>query len=497
MNKTKPVNVGQEIEIEIESLAPGGKGLGKVEGFPIFLERVCPGDRVLAKIFDVRKSFALASLEKLIKRSKHRQEPVCEVFDRCGGCQWQHIEYSAQLSFKRDILCQSIERIGNLDSSIANDTIGAEHQIQYRNKVQFPVQGQKGNIKAGYYERNSHTLVDIESCPVAPRELDQILSTTKKALNDENLSSYQEATHTGLVRHIVARQSIAKKDILLTLVINRKSENDIEPAILEKLKNVAKQVLSENPELVGVCLNLNGQKGNRILSDKTIKLTGEEFVHEILKSEKDSHSLEFKLSANSFFQVHSHQAVKLLESISEQIKAISGGKKLSIIDAYAGVGTISLWVANLADTVYAVESNKFAVKDGKVNAELNGIENVQFLEGLSEEILPKMNKDGIKADILILDPPRKGLSKTVLNTVLNWGPKHIIYVSCNPSTLARDLKELESNDNKSDEGKSSHIGYKTKRITPIDMFPQTYHVESIACLLKDIEDGSVRNLEKS
>lgn len=484
----QPVKKDQQINLSIESLAPGGKGVAKVDGFPVFIERSAPGDQVAASVYDVRKSFALAKIDQILESSQNRVEAPCDVYDRCGGCQWQHIDYQAQLKFKQDLVVQTLTRIGDLDKSIIEETVGTSNQMRYRNKVQFPVafNKDKRTLEAGYYERNSHVLVNINECPVQPEDLDKVLATTKVALSANKITAYDESTHSGLIRHILIRKSMALNEILLTLVINMNSMDEVDDALLQSFHNVESDLKANFENLVGFCINFNSRKGNRILGNETICLKGSNVIEEVLSSPDSADELlkkgiKFRLSSNSFFQIHSSQAVTLLDKIYQKVKETDVSDPI-IVDAYAGVGTIAMWLSNCADKLYAIEENPFAVSDGKVNQVTNGITNVEFMEGSAEEKLNEIIDSGIKVDILILDPPRKGLSSKALEATLKLAAEHIIYVSCNPSTLARDLKHLE-------DGKVANFGYKTQRVTPIDMFPQTYHVESLAYLkrIKPVE----------
>ncbi len=501
-----PVKKGESVKLQIESLAPGGQGVAKLNGFPIFVDRVAPQDSIEAEVYDQRKSFALAKTVKLLEPGPGRAEPVCPVFDRCGGCQWQHLSYAAQLEAKKEIVTQTLERIGGLDKTLVQEPLGAKHQIRYRNKVQFPVSisSKDGNLCAGYYEKNSHRLVDIDSCPVQPEDLDHMLACVKDACREQQLSVYDENTHDGLLRHIILRRSDANKEVLLTLVVNLKGTEELDDPLLKRFKTVAAKMMGTFPQVAGFCLNFNATRGNRILSDQTVCLVGSAVIEEVLQSKRyQEKRLRFRLSTNSFFQIHSDQTTVLLDKIREEIGELNKEAPPVVVDAYAGVGTIAMWLADGARTVYAIEENRFAVADGRNNVLLNGITNIDFREGKVEAVLQKLQEDGIEVDILVLDPPRKGLSESVIDSVLKIGPDKLIYVSCNPSTLARDLKKLEAGEIDESgrevdtaEGNTKNSGYKTVRVTPLDMFPQTYHVESVACLVRKNSDGSFRNLEK-
>ena len=500
--RSAPVSRGDRLVLTIESLAPGGQGVAKTDGFPVFLDRAAPKDKARAHIYDVRKSFALAKIEEILEASPDRITAPCPVYDRCGGCQWQHLNYDAQLAAKKEIVIQALTRIGGLNADLIQAPIGAAHQMRYRNKAQFPVRSEASGMVAGYFEKNSHSLVDIDSCPVQPEDLDEIFRLLKESCIRHAIQPYEEETHTGVLRHMLIRKSHSSGEALVTLVINLKGPEDLDKKLLEKFKAIAADLMNARPGVAGFCINFNSKRGNRILSDDTVCLVGSAVIEEVLES-KDRR-MRFRLSSNSFFQIHSEQNIVMLDKILEEVEQTCHESKPVIVDAYAGVGTIALWLAPLATMVYAVEENPFAAADGRTNALLNNAGNIDFREGKAEVVLEKFLDDGINIDILILDPPRKGLSESVLDSVLKLAPEHLIYVSCNPTTLARDLKLLEagltsekcSDGEEKEEEKISRSGYKTLRVTPIDMFPQTYHVESVASLKRSNSNGTVGNFQK-
>ncbi|HNB21809.1 MAG TPA: 23S rRNA (uracil(1939)-C(5))-methyltransferase RlmD [Candidatus Melainabacteria bacterium] len=516
------VRKGTLVELTITSMAPGGEAFGKADQLPVFISRGAPGDLAEVELYDVRKKFAKGKIERLIKPSADRVEPPCKLFKVCGGCQWQHISYEKQAEHKTSIVKQAISHIGGLDESIVQPCIGAEEPLYYRNKVQFPVRNPKGSnrILAGYFKQDSHELVNIKHCPVQSKELDFMLETVKDVLEEYDITAYDERTRKGLLRHIHARQSRADGNILLTLVLN--CSEDTEP---ETLGELADLIMVRDEKIVGVAANYNDRPGNRILGDKTRVIAGNAFIDEVLKTTNEKlpnklqSGLTFRLSATSFFQVNTEQAAKLLEIVYlEAYGQNSGGQKLStVIDAYAGVGAFSLWLSGGCDRLIAIEEYPQAVLDGRLNAENNGITNVEFVEGDVAGVLPQYSAISEKIELIVLDPPRKGLSPDTVTALLALAPERIIYVSCNPSTLARDLKYLaqgsvpasvsnnESGEDGTDaedtglepasagrgESKTGKFGYKTVRIQPIDLFPQTYHVESVATLERVLLDGSL------
>lgn len=482
---------GEVLEIVVESLANGGDGVGKVAGLPVFIDRAAVGDKLKVRLFDVRKDFARGAIEAIIEPSKERAQPPCKHFEVCGGCQWQHINYSAQAAHKEGLVRQALKHIGGQGDNdvviepIADAAGGGE--LHYRNKAQFPVQYVDGQYLAGYYGRGSHSLINVTECSIQPPAMDQVLDTCRQLLKKYKVHAYDEAKHKGLVRHINLRQSFADGKLLATFVVNHEAQKyskfkDNQDLVV--MLDVARDLVDAHKNIEGVVLNFNPEKGNRILGDDSLVLVGIEYVEEVLKTkradmpQKLREGLKLRLSSSSFFQVNSVQAVALLEIVADMAKsALADCAAPVVVDAYAGVGTIALWLSPFVHSVVAVEENKDAVSDGRANSLLNDLTNVEFVEGRVEEALSRLMTEGTLPDLLVVDPPRKGLSPEVLAAIKEHGPRHVIYVSCNPTTLARDLKLLSD---KGEKGESN--GYKAKRIKPVDLFPQTYHVESVVIL---------------
>jgi 23S rRNA (uracil1939-C5)-methyltransferase len=466
------LRAGDKVQLTIESIVPGGDGLGRYEGMPIFVARTASGDVAEIEIFDARKDFARGRVAKLIQPSTQRVEPPCKLFKVCGGCQWQHVNYEAQLNYKQEIVRQAIRRINNLSPDTVRSTIGAADNFFYRNKVQFPVKhpANSRRLLAGYYEQDSHELVNIKHCPVQPQTFDELLGQVKELAEANNITAYNEHMQKGLLRHICMRQG-ANGQLLLTLVVNLTSNKEL-PA---GLKQLADKIKSDNAQLAGICINFNDKPGNKIYGEVTQILSGQDFIEEHLASHLAQApqslrlGLNLKVSATSFFQIHHAQTEALLDVILETVLTdvpSSTDTLPVIVDAYAGVGTIALWLAGMASRVVAIEESPSAAKDAVENIKNNQASNVEFHRGKVEEVFPRLN---IKPDILILDPPRKGVARTVIEHTLKLKPKKVIYVSCNPATLARDLTELAEK-------------YKILSIQPIDMFPQTFHIESVSVL---------------
>lgn len=470
---------GQTVRLRIASLAPGGEGLSKEFGIPVFVNRVAPGDLVEVRLFDVRKQFAKGEVVALLEPSPLRADPPCPLFKVCGGCQWQHMGYTHQLEAKTDIVKQALRHIGKIDDSLVEPTIAGVNPLAYRNKAQFPVGmvAKTGRILAGYYKQNSHELINIKHCPVQPEPMDRALEATKEILQDLGISTYDEHTGQGMLRHIAERYSFALNKILLTIVLNVK---DPPPVLRDKFVAGAKQLMERVPEIVGVCANYNTAPGNRIMGDTTECLAGEPYVVEILRSaladapEVLKDGLKFRLASTSFFQVNSQQAAVLLDQVLRAAAPDFGRRISLVVDAYAGVGTMGMWLAPISERVIAIEEMSSSVNDGRVNLEINELTNVEFQQAKVEDQVPRLLAQGLKPEVVIVDPPRKGIDPDGLRSIVQLGADRIVYVSCNPATLSRDLRILEDN------------GYKTKRVQPIDMFPQTYHVESVTVLEKTL-----------
>jgi 23S rRNA (uracil1939-C5)-methyltransferase len=487
MTESKTLRKGDVLTLKIASLAPGGEGVSRDFGMPVFVNRVAPGDVAEVRLFDVRKDFARGEVVSLVEPSAVRTEPPCKIFKVCGGCQWQHIDYAAQLESKADILRQAIKHIGHLPPDLVLNTIGAVDPLFYRNKVQFPVEtvSGTGRILAGYFKEGSHELVNIKHCPVQPEPLDRVLEIAKEAVQDSNLTTYDEKTGRGMLRHIAMRYSFAYNRVLVTLVIN--AENASGPGLHQRLKGIAQVIMDRVSEVAGVLVNFNPARGNRIMGGGGEILLGESNITEVLRSNLPDappalrKGIQYQLSSLSFFQVNSKQASVLLDEVLLAVLGVEKGthgplgelpRIPLVIDAYAGVGTMALWLSSIAERVIAIEEFASAVRDGEMNRDLNGMTNVEFVEAKVEDDAPRMVNDGLRPNVILVDPPRKGLHPRGLSSLIELAPERIVYVSCNPSTLARDLRILEDN------------GYKTKRIQPVDMFPQTYHVESVTVLEK-------------
>lgn len=443
---------GQLVEITITDLSDTGEGVGRFEQRVVFVPDVVPGDRLIARLVHVKPQYATGKLHQLLEPSPHRIRPRCIVADKCGGCQWQHIEYEYQLEAKRNQVIQALERIGGMAAPPVDPVLSAGESSGYRNKVTYPLgMSATGQVQAGYYQKGSHRLVNLNQCPVQDERLNPLLAEIKLDIQQQGWRAYDETYHRGEVRHLSLRIGRRTGEILLTLVV--KSGN------LPGIEEQAQEWLSRYPQLAGVCINFNPARSNAIFGPETTCISGRPYVRE------EFAGLEFQLGPDTFFQVNTEAAEALLEAIASQLD-LQGNELL--IDAYCGIGTFTLPLALRVRQAIGLEVQPAAVELAKQNARTNNLTNVEFHAGEVEKLLPAA---GDRADIVLLDPPRKGCDRAVLDTLLQIRPQRIAYISCKPATLARDLKIL------------CEGGYQLLRVQPADFFPQTAHVECAAFLI--------------
>ena len=448
---------GEIKTFKIEDLAHGGDGVATAEnGMAVFISLTLPGDLVKAKINKIKKNYAFAELVEVLEAGAGRTEAPCPVYNDCGGCQLQHINYQKELEFKKNNIKQLIKRIAEIEDFKLREVLAADDDFRYRNKAQFPLKmNEDDQITAGFYKRGSHDIVPNHNCLIQHPLINRILRITLEELNKFQLSVYKENKLQGLLRHLVIRVGTCTNQALLVMVTNGDDFID---------KNlIARTLMRKIPELKGVVQNINSKNTNVIFGKEDMLLAGENKITEYIGQ------TAYLISARSFFQVNTMQAKKLYDTAAEYLGDDNSAR---VIDAFSGTGSIALYLADQAEKIYAVESLKSAVKDARKNAELNNITNVEFELGLVEDKLPELlTKDQI--DSIIFDPPRKGLDEKTIKLLLENELKKIIYISCNPATQARDLKSLKEK-------------YKLIEIQPVDLFPQTYHIESVALLkLKD------------
>jgi 23S rRNA (uracil1939-C5)-methyltransferase len=461
-NSTKvanPCQQGQLIEIEITDLADTGDGVGRFGELVVFVPDTVTGDRVLVRLVQVKSTYATGKLDTLLEASEHRIRANCIVADKCGGCQWQHVDYEYQLAAKQNQIIQALERIGGfsnlqVDEMLTGKIEGFPQFLGYRNKATYPVAiSATGQVQAGYYQKSTHKLVNLNQCPVQDPRLNPLLKEVKEDIHWRDWPVYDEKKHTGELRHLSLRIGRRTGEMLLTLIVRTGELPGIEQQAAEWLK--------QYPQLVGVCLNVNSAQTNVIFGAETRCIAGQSYLREKFAG------LNFQLRADTFFQVNTEAAEALLQVIVGELN-LQGGEVL--VDAYCGIGTFTLPLAKQVKIAIGLEVQPAAIEQAKLNAELNDLRNVDFQVGTVEDLLPTL---GLTPDIVLLDPPRKGCDRAVLETIKEMKPNRIVYVSCKPATLARDLKILCENGD-----------YKLARVQPADFFPQTSHVECAVFLVR-------------
>ncbi|MDR7074329.1 23S rRNA (uracil1939-C5)-methyltransferase [Fictibacillus barbaricus] len=449
-----PVHKNESYEVDILDLTHEGAGVARINGFTLFVPNTLPGERAKIKVVGIKKGFGFGRLEELIEPSPERVEPPCPIYKWCGGCQLQHLSYAGQLEYKRKQVEDVLTRIGKLENVPVLPTLGmGDEPWRYRNKAQVPVGEREGRIITGFYQKRSHEIVEMDSCIITGKTDDDAVQAVKEIVNKYNISAYNEEKHKGMLRHIIARYGKTTGDLMIVLVTNGKD--------LPKRKKIVEDITATLPEVKSIVQNVNTKRTNVIFGDETRVLWGAEYIYDFIGD------IKFAISARSFYQINPDQT-KVLYDQALKYAELNGNE--TVIDAYCGIGTISLFLAQKAKKVYGVEIVPEAIEDARRNAELNNITNAEFAVGKSEEVIPAWKKQGITPDVIVVDPPRKGCDEELLKTIIEMKPKRVVYVSCNPATLARDLRVLEDG------------GFKTMEVQPVDMFPQTTHCEAVARL---------------
>ena len=462
------VQKNQKLVVEIVDLSSEGAGVAKVEGYPIFVKDTLVGEKVEILVLRANKNYGFGKAINIIEASPDRVEPKCPVASKCGGCSIQHMSYDCQLRYKKNKVYQNLKRIGGFDNIEVEDTIGMDEPFYYRNKAQYPVGYDKGVI-AGFYAANSHRIIDFDNCYIGSKRNKEILNKVKNFIVENNITAYDETTGRGTVRHILIREGHFTGEIMVCLIVNG-SKFKYKTQLAEALKDVE--------GVKSVSVNYNTTKSNVILGNKVETVYGSDFIIDYIGD------LKFEISPLSFFQVNPIQTQKLYGKALEY--ADLNGEEI-VVDAYCGIGTISLFLAQKAKMVYGVEIVPQAIEDAKKNAKNNKIDNAEFYVGKSEEIVPELYKTkGVKPDVMVVDPPRKGCEESLLNLMLQMQPKRIVYVSCDSATLARDLKILCATNE-----------YEIKKVQPVDMFPHSGHVETVVLLSKGEVDSKKIRVEFS
>ncbi|MDF2944900.1 MAG: putative methyltransferase [Herbinix sp.] len=448
------VKKNDQVEVTIEDIGSEGEGIGRYEGYTLFVKDTVMGDIVLVQVMKTGKTYGYARMIKLLQPSEFRVEPRCPIATKCGGCQLQHVDYKKQLEYKENKVRNCLTRIGGFHDFTMEPICGMEEPYYYRNKSQFPVGKNKdGGVAIGFYAGRTHSIIDTEHCYIGAKVNVEILSFLRTFIEKNNLEPYEEETHKGLVRHILTRVGYSTGEVMVCLVINGNTVPNKEE-LIQGLLNIQ--------GMKSICLNVNKEKTNVILGEKVIPLWGEPYITDGIGS------ISYRISPLSFYQVNPVQTKKLYD-IALEYADLHGDEV--VWDLYCGIGTISLFLAQKAKKVYGVEIIPQAIEDAKTNAEINEIKNAEFFVGAAEEVLPrKYKEDKIYADVIVVDPPRKGCEQSLLDTILTMAPKRVVYVSCDPATLARDLKYLCEKD------------YELVKVQAVDQFSHSVHVETV-CLL--------------
>ena len=452
-----PFKLNDIIEVNITGLGSSGEGVGKADGFTVFVHGALPGEKVSVKLFQVKKSYASGRILNILEESPQRVKPQCAFYEKCGGCQLQHLNYEGQLNVKRQQVKDAIERIGHITGCEVLPVLGMENPWHYRNKMQFPAAKTEGKIQIGCYAALTHNVINIDDCLIQKQANNKIMQVVRQWMQQFNISAYDETTGKGVVRHVMGRAGAKTCEVMAVIVT---ACYDIPHA-----GELVTMLKTEVDGLKSIVQNINKKRTNIIMGAKNRVLYGKSTIKDRLGN------LKFNISPLSFFQVNSAQTEKLYATALD-FAALSG--KETVIDCYCGTGTISLYLAQKARKVYGIEIVEPAIKDANENAKANNIANAEFICGDAAVEMPALLKSGVKPDTVLLDPPRAGCDKKVLAAIAGVKPEKIVYVSCNPASLARDMAFLTEN------------GYKAVKAQPVDMFPMTSHIETV-CLLSKLQ----------
>ena len=451
------------VTLEIEDCGIDGEGIGKADGFTVFVKDAVIGDTVTAKIIKAKKNYGYGRLMEVLKPSPYRVEPKCEFARQCGGCQLQALSYDQQLVFKTNKVKGHLERIGGFTDIPMEPIIGMDELFHYRNKAQFPVgRNKEGKIVTGFYAGRTHNIIENRDCALGVAENKEVLDRVIAHMEKYGIEPYNEATGKGLVRHVLIRYGYFTKEVMVCLILNGNK-------ILKEEQLV--KSLCEIPGMTSITINVNKKHSNVILGEEIRLLWGQEYITDRIGD------ISYQISPLSFYQVNPMQTQKLYAKALEY--ADLHGQE-TVWDLYCGIGTISLFLAQKAKFVRGVEIVPAAIENAKENAKLNGLENTEFFVGKAEEVLPReYKKNGVYADVIVVDPPRKGCDETLLETMVEMNPERIVYVSCDSATLARDLKYL------------CERGYELRKVCPVDQFGMTVHVETVVLLSQQKPDDTI------
>ena len=451
------------VTLEIEDCGIDGEGIGKADGFTVFVKDAVIGDTVIAKIIKAKKNYGYGRLMEVLKPSPYRVEPKCEFARQCGGCQLQALSYDQQLVFKTNKVKGHLERIGGFTDIPMEPIIGMDELFHYRNKAQFPVgRNKEGKIVTGFYAGRTHNIIENRDCALGVAENKEVLDRVIAHMEKYGIEPYNEATGKGLVRHVLIRYGYFTKEVMVCLILNGNK--------IPKEELLVKS-LCEIPGMTSITINVNKKRSNVILGEEICLLWGQEYITDRIGD------ISYQISPLSFYQVNPMQTQKLYAKALEY--ADLHGEE-TVWDLYCGIGTISLFLAQKAKFVRGVEIVPAAIENAKENAKLNGLENTEFFVGKAEEVLPReYKKNGVYADVIVVDPPRKGCDETLLETMIEMNPERIVYVSCDSATLARDLKYLCAR------------GYELRKVCPVDQFGMTVHVETVVLLSQQKPDDTI------
>ena len=451
------------VTLKIEDCGIDGEGIGKADGFTVFVKDAVIGDTVRAKIMKAKKNYGYGRLEEIITPSPDRVEPKCQFARQCGGCQLQALSYEKQLEFKTSKVRGHLERIGGFTDIPMEKILGMDQPFHYRNKAQFPVGKSKdGRIITGFYAGRTHSIIENRDCALGVTRNKEVLDRVIAHMEKFHIQPYDENTGKGLVRHVLIRYGFFTDEMMVCLIINGEKLPG-EEALVKSLRQI--------PEAVSVMVNVNKKRNNVILGEKVRLLWGQPYITDKIGE------ISYQISPLSFFQVNPYQTGRLYGKALEYAQ-LSGNE--TVWDLYCGIGTISLFLAQKAKMVRGVEIIPAAIENAKENARLNGFDNTEFFVGKAEEVLPEQfARTGERADVIVVDPPRKGCDETLLSTIIKMQPDRVVYVSCDSATLARDLKYL------------CERGYELKKVCPVDMFPNTVSVETVVLLSHKKPDGHI------
>ena len=477
-NRENSFKKNDTIETEIIDISHDGEGIGKVDGYPFFIKDTVIGDRILARVTKVKKNYGYARVEKILKPSDWRTEPPCKLYRQCGGCQIQAMDYQEQLAFKQRKVRDQLIHIGGFSEKLVDETgepvVGMECPFCYRNKAQYPVgQNKDGEPVTGFYAGRTHSIIENTECYLGAEENQVILQAVLTYMKENHVPAYDEVSHKGLIRHILIRKGFTSGELMVCLVINSRKQLPFQDRLI--------RLLQEIPGMTSISLSHNLEKTNVIMGGEVTTIWGNDRIQDTIHVRDVLHDfaltdqgITFSISPLSFYQVNPVQTEKLY-SLALSYAALTG--KETVWDLYCGIGTISLFLSGRAKQVYGVEIIPQAIEDARKNAERNHITNAEFFVGKAEEVLPeKYRQEGIFADVIVVDPPRKGCDGACLDTMLKMKPERIVYVSCDSATLSRDLKIL------------CEGGYELKKWRAVDQFPMTVHVETV-CLLSKLHEA--------